>query len=278
MNGPTLPIFSAPPLQEVAVSVQFEPLQRLVVPEIGLLWQHYGSKYHHVEQHPLLPSRIERIGVRQPVNRKPTFQLLDGPVLPRVWFLSEDKRELIQIQQDRFVRNWRKLEKDDDYPRYDDHIRPEFLSDLRDFCEFVSENAIGDIVPNQCEVTYSNLIMSGDCWATHADIGKAFTAWSQTYAQTSRYELEDARFSIRHLIKTAEGEFLGRLFVTTEPLFVEIEERPGFRLDLVARGRPLSPDLDGIMGFIDLGREHIVRAFADVTRPALHRIWGRKDN
>ena len=278
MNGPALPYFSDPPLQEVAVSVQFEPLQRLVVPEIGLLWQHYGSKYHHVEQHPLLPSKIERIGVRPPFLRKPTLQLVDGPVLPRVWFLSEDERELIQIQQDRFVRNWRKLEKDDDYPRYDDHIRPEFLSDLRDFYDFVSKNSIGDIVPNQCEVTYSNLIASGECWATHADIGKAFTAWSHTYAQTSRYELEDARFSIRYLIRAEDGDFLGRLYVTAEPMFIGIDETPGFRLDLVSRGRPLSPALEGIMGFIDLGREHIVRAFADVTTPDLHRIWGRQGN
>jgi uncharacterized protein (TIGR04255 family) len=278
VNGPALPYFSDPPLQEVAISAQFEPLQRLVVPEIGRLWQHYGSKYHHVEQHPPLPSKIERIGVRPPLIRKPTLRLVDGPVLPRVWFLSEDKRELIQIQQDRFIRNWRKLGKDDDYPRYDDHIRPEFLSDLQDFANFVSENSIGDIVPNQCEVTYSNLIVSGECWETHADIGEVFTAWSREYARTSRYELEDARFSIRHLIKAPDGDFLGRLYITTEPTFIDIEGTPGFRLDLVARGRPLSSDLEGIMGFLDLGREHIVRAFADVTRPDLHRVWGRQAN
>lgn len=51
MNGNTLPCFDDPPLQEVAISVQFEPLQHLVVPEIGRLWQHYEKKgYQHDKQ------------------------------------------------------------------------------------------------------------------------------------------------------------------------------------------------------------------------------------
>lgn len=278
MNGNTLPCFDDPPLQEVAISVQFEPLQRLVVPEIGRLWQHYEKKgYQHVEQHPPIEPAIERLGVRKRFMHRAELRLVDGPMLPRVWFLSDDKRELIQIQQDRFGRNWRKVEEGDDYPRYDDHIRGEFLGDFEDFLGFVTDSGIGAVAPTQCEVTYVNLIVGGDGWKTHADCGEVFTPLSRDYTVASRYEIEDVRFATRHLIRAQEGEFLGRLHTTMQPVFVGPEEKPGFNLTLVARGRPLSAELDGIMGFIDLGREHIVRAFADVTRDSMHRIWRRID-
>lgn len=277
MNENTLPCFDDPPLQEVAIAVHFEPLQRLVVPEIGLLWQHYGEKYQHVEQHEPIDPIIERIGVRQPLMRRAKLRFVDGPLLPRIWFLSDDKRELIQIQQDRFARNWRKVEETDDYPRYDDHIRGEFLNDLTDFLEFTRAKSIGEVFPIQCEVAYVNLILSGEGWETHADCGEVFTPLSRDYAADSRCEIEELKFVSRHLIKSSEEEFLGRLHTTMQPVFVGADETPGFNLTLVARGRPLSNDLDGIMGFVDLGREHIVHGFADVTRPAMHKIWKRLD-
>lgn len=275
-NEIPLPDFTFPPLIEVAISVQFEPLSRLVVPEIGLLWQHYGSRFSHVEQRPPIEPRFEKLGVRVPLSQQPSFQLFDTPPLPRIWFLDQSKRELLQIQQNRFIRNWRKIEDGDNYPRYDSHVRPRFLEDFDDFREFLACNNIGKVVPNQCEVTYINHLKSGNIWTTHADIGKVFTFWNQDFGEDLRFENEDASFQIRRLIKDPEGEFLGRLHITLQSAFDENDD-PLFVLTLIARGRPLSNETEGIINFIDLGREYIVRSFADITRPELHQLWGRKD-
>ena len=277
MTETQLPHFAKAPLFEVAISVQFEPLQRLVVPEIGLLWQHYGPKYPHVEQHPQVEPAIERLGVRQSVSRMPKFELVAEAPLPRIWFLSDDKKELLQIQQDRFIRNWRKLSSSDEYPRYEDHIRPEFMADFQDFQAFLVANEIGRVIPNQCEVTYVNYIDPGNGFATHAHIGRVFSIWQQDFSETSIYEIENATFSVRYLIRSESGEFIGRLHASAQPVYRGNDDQVAFQLRFVARGKPFSSDLDGIIKFVDEGRERIVRLFADITTPEMHEVWERKD-
>lgn len=280
MTENVLPHFSDPPLSEVAISVQFEPLEKLAVPEIGLLWQHYGSRFNHVEQHPPIEPVIERYGVRESESNFPNINiqlLTGGPPLPRIWFLSEDKTELLQIQQDRFIRNWRKVKKGDQYPRYDDHIRPKFLEDIKDFKEFLRDNNIGKIIPNQCEVTYTNILVSGSVWHSHSEIGKIFSFWASDYESFDDCEIENARFQIRQIIRDSSGEFVGRLYVSASPVYKGSEDTPCYSLTLVARGKPLSNDLDGIIGFVDLGREKIVKSFAKITDKKLHDLWGRQD-
>jgi len=276
-TGTPLPDFAQPPLSEVAISVQFEPLPRLVVPEIGLLWQHYGGKYPHVQQHPPVDPAIERLGVRRPRSRRPNIELVVETPFPRIWFLTDDEKELLQIQQDRFIRNWRKLSASDAYPRYDDHIRRAFVADLRDFQDFLDTNGIGRLTPNQCEITYVNYIEPANGFQTHAHIGKVFSIWQQDFADDSRYEVENATFSVRYLIRSDSGDFVGRVHASVQPVYRGTDDQTAFQLNLVARGKPFSPDLDGIMQFVDEGRERIVRLFADITRPEMHRTWGRKN-
>ena len=275
-----LPEFSSPPLSEVALSVQFEPLDRLVVPEIGLLWQHYGKRFTHVEQHGPLDAIIERTGVRRSRTNVPNIQIAPGVPLPRIWFLDDSKRTILQIQQDRFTRNWRQMDFADEYPRYEESIRPSFIEDLQDFIKFMSDKEIGTISPTQCEVVYINYIRPNECWDTHADADKVFSfvANSVNVSETQDLKLEDAKLEIRHLINDEEGHFLGRLYVLVTPVFERNEDIPMFELRLVARGRPLSSTIEGVMGFLDLGRNHIVRTFEKVTTECLHGVWGKKES
>lgn len=276
VNEQFLPHFSNPPLEEVAISVQFAPLDRLVVPEIGLLWGHYGERFSHVEQHPPLDPIIERFGVR-PRPQLPNIQLVSGVPLPRIWFLDKDKRELLQIQQDRFIRNWRKIDPSDECPRYEEQLRPRFLQDLEDFQGFVAKNDIGTIKPNQCEVTYINHIHCCDEWDSHSEFSKVFSVWSNDYAAKSPYEIEDAKFQLQQVIRDDQGEFLGRLHVSSSPAFQASDDSLVFELRLIARVRPLNETLSGIMCAIDIARECVVRSFADITRDAMHKVWDRLD-
>jgi len=45
------------------------------------------------------------------------------------------------------------------------------------------------------------------------------------------------------------------------------------QLRLTARGAPDTPDLDGVLAWMDVGREWIVRGFADITSPSAHALW-----
>lgn len=275
MTGLQLPKFREPPLIEVALSVQYEPLQRLVVPEIGLLWQHYGEKFSRVEQHPPIDPVIERFGVKNVAKGPPTIKFETGIPLPRIWFVDDSSEELLQIQQDRFVRNWRKGSSGEGiYPHYEEHIRPKFVTDYEDFKEFLRDNDIGEVCPNQCEVVYINIIPANDLWSKHSEIGKLFTCLSDEYFSNSIYRVEIANFSSKYLIEDEE-KIIGRLHLTIQPEYSNVDDTPAFRMTIVARGAPASQGLDGVMKFMDVGREHIVRLFDEVTTPELHEIWGK---
>jgi hypothetical protein len=49
-----------------------------------------------------------------------------------------------------------------------------------------------------------------------------------------------------------------------------------FLLTLTARGRPGSDGIPGVLQFLDVGREWIVRGFTSITTATMHKIWGRR--
>jgi hypothetical protein len=74
----------------------------------------------------------------------------------RYWFLTPDKTELIQFQQDRFIHNWRKvINKNNEYPRFEAVIE-KFSDEARSLDSYFLDKGWGPITPTQCEVTYVN--------------------------------------------------------------------------------------------------------------------------
>jgi uncharacterized protein (TIGR04255 family) len=270
-----LPEFDSPPVVEVALSVQFESLATLRTPQIGLLWQLYRDRFPTTEEHTPLDSVIERFGVPPTPRVVAHFQMLSEPPVPRCWFLNMEGTELVQVQQDRFAHNWRKAGDNDTYPRYD-RVRTTFENELRRFSEFLLNNKIGVLTPNQCEITYVNHIMSGDGWKTHGELGAVITLFTPKYTDDFGPSPEDGRLSVRYTIPNDSGEPVGRLHVAVEPVYRSADDMPMLALTLTARGRPLTDDLHGVLSFLDLGREWVVRMFASITTPAMHKIWRRK--
>jgi hypothetical protein len=139
------------------------------------------------------------------------------------------------------------------------------------FAQFVSRNQLGNIRVNQCEVTYINHIVAGAGWETHADIDKVFTVWRQPVS-THPGQAQDLTFRARFPMFDRSGGFVGRLHVTLQPVRRLSDGVPMFLLDLTARGQ-----IGEGTEFFDLGREWIVRSFAELTTPAMHKLWGRRD-
>ncbi len=276
MTQGMLPQFERPPLIEVALSAQFEPLESLSVPQLGLLWQRFCGRFPQVEHRPPLVAVIERTGTRA-ASAPPPVEFVSAPPVPRLWFLDDTRGELLQVQQDRFVRNWRKRGESDRYPRYEEHVRPRFAEDLATFVDFITENGLGTFAPNQCEVTYVNHIVAGETWRRHSEVDRVFAGLTPRGASTEALALEDERFALRYVLRDDSGDFLGRLHVAVEPAFRQEDDRPMLLATLTARGRPLGAGLEGVLGFLDLGRARIVRTFAALTTPEMHREWGRTD-
>ncbi|MGD0292248.1 MAG: TIGR04255 family protein [Terracidiphilus sp.] len=264
-----LPDFSNPPVTESVLSVQFDRLSALQTAHLGLYWSEIRDRFPKTEEHGELPIQIEQ----PPDSPQPIvgfqFEALEAPPIPRVWFINQEGTELIQVQRDRFITNWRKVGEGNLYPRYE-RVREGFDKDFADFSQFVSHNQLGAIRVNQCEVTYINHIFSGVGWETHADIGKVFTVWQQPTSTFPR-QAQDIAFRARFPISDPTNGFIGRLHVTLQPVKRISDGLPMFLLELTARGL-IGEGTD----FFDLGRKWIVRSFAELTTPMMHEIWGRR--
>ena len=275
MDAP-LPDFANPPVVEVALAVQFESLPKLRTPQLGLLWQQFCGHFPVTEEHSPLDAVVERFGVQRDRQGAARIEMLESPPIPRYWFLNEAGTELIQVQHDRLIHNWRKAETDAKYQLYE-HLRVAFKSEIERFSEFVASKILGDFTPNQCEVTYVNHIVSGKSWQAHGDLDKVLTAFQGVFSDEFLDVPEDTRLRLRFLIPDEAGQPIGRLHAVLNSGYRNSDDHPIFVLTLTARRAPCGDGIDGVLEFLDLGREWVVRGFASLTTPMMHKERGRKD-
>lgn len=275
-----LPAFSAPPVTEVVVSVQFDTLPKLAIPQLGLLWQRFRPQYPRTEQHPPLAPIVERLGVRGVMNQV-RFEFLDGGPGVRLWFLNEQGDQLVQVQNDRFIRNWRRVPQapTQEYPRFMGHVLPRFLEDYALFCGFLKDEDLGEPTVNQIEVSYINSIEANDIWRSHADLARLFRGWSG--ADLTEHPVEVVNLQVGYQLADSDARFLGRLHVVLQSGFrvpndESGEEKPVFALTLTARGRPIGDGNVGILAFIELAHNEIVTSFDKMTTEEAHRLWRKK--
>jgi uncharacterized protein (TIGR04255 family) len=227
-----------------------------------------------IEEHPPLPPILETFGTpSQPQVEITVEQKL--PV-PRVWFLNDRKAELLQVQADRLIHNWRKMEGMDPYPRYEP-IRARFLDEVLTLQEFLTNEGLGALSINQCEVTYVNHIEPAGVWQRHGQLGKVMTNWSTITSWVFLPEMEGGWQGLRFSIAGPAGDPVGRLHAASQPGWKKADNSPILILTLTARGKPLGSSIDGAFEFFDLGRTWIVKAFADLTSSDMHRAWERID-
>jgi uncharacterized protein (TIGR04255 family) len=264
-----LPDFENPPVVETVLSIQFEPLSQMRAAHFGLFWEQIRERYPKTEERSSLDPVIERFP--EPVRRRVglQFPVLEVPPLPRFWFIHRNENELIQLQADRFIKNWRKSGEGDAYPHYE-KVRDWLEQDFRKFQDFASREKLGTIDVNQCEVTYVNHIVAGEGWASHEDLDKVLTMWKHPGAPFPG-KAEDAAFHARFPIRDGSGHPVGRLHADVQAAIRNTDGKPMFVLNLTARGL-----LGKSTEFLDLGREWIVRSFAEMTTTEMHEVWKRK--
>lgn len=276
-TSPPFPDFEKPPVVEVALSLQFRPLELLRSPHFGLLWPAFRARgYSGIEDHGELEPTFEdfdskptpRVGVRMQ-----TFN--DAPPLPRVWFLNAAQNELVQLQRDRFIVNWRQGAEAESYPRYGS-IRNRFLSDFAALVEFLKSEKLGEIMPTQCELTYVNHMPAGQGWARLGEAERVVTVWKNAYSDSYLSMPEDQAFAMRYRMHDANGTALGRLHIALHPAIRAADGTSILAMNMTARGEPKPADLEGSLKLFDAEHEWIVRGFASVTTPQMHEIWGRR--
>jgi uncharacterized protein (TIGR04255 family) len=267
-----LPDFDSPPVVETVLSVQFEPLPLLNTAHLGLLWNEYSVTFPKSEDRPPLQPVVEQFP-ESPVARVGLkLQALENFPAPRIWFTNDPGSEMIQVQNDRFIKNWRKEGERGRYPRYDEKIRPNFDRDYAIFLAFLDKNHLGAPRVNQCEVMYVNHILAGQGWEHYSDVEKIFTFWrSPDFLPPG--PAEDLRLHARFIIPDQDGKPIGRLHVDVQPAVSTSDNSLMYVFHLAARGQVGSG-----VDFLDIGREWIVTTFKGLTTTSMHNIWGIKND
>lgn len=247
---------------------------------MGLLWERFKSKFSHVEQQPRLPHVIERKGNSAPPGLHTNISIMSSAdLIPRVWMRSNDGTELVQVQTDRFLRNWRRYHNVTiPYPSYETFNRPGFEDDFSNFREFTKDQGLGELAIDQCEMTYINHIRPCGVWTEFAQLDKVFKGWGSSYPALGGSRANTIGCRVRHEVADDEGRYVGHLFVESDSGYLpgsNDDVTPVIQFQLIVRGRPLGEGIIGVMPFMDFAHRVIVKSFADVTTPEMHKVWER---
>lgn len=258
-----LPDFENPPLDEVVLGVQFSPIAAYSSVHAGHVWRLFENEFPIVQEQPLLDPQFETFGG---ANIQPNIQFQIGipPVGSRLWFVSKDDSHLLQFQRDRFLTNWRRRPKNQQYPRYDG-ISKKFSENLEVLEKYLSENFSCVLDVNQAEVTYINIITVEN----FSEADRWFSVWNDGIL-----DIEALNSSFSEIVKDENGIPLARLFHEIQSVFSIDGKHKAFKLTLTFRGKPSGRDVESTLGFLSRGHEAIVLRFKQITTDHAHQFWG----
>jgi uncharacterized protein (TIGR04255 family) len=261
-----LPKFGEPPVVETALSVQFEPLAKFKSAHLGLFLSNLGKDWFNVSDAPPLPPQFERF--ERLISWEGVQFEFTRDISLRMQARNASNDRMVQLQNGRFSLNWLG-ESGRSYPSYET-VRPEFEKAFASLNRFLRECDLGELRPNQWEVTYLNHIPKGTVWSeTHewsnpfrfliGTPGSPAGTKPENFAGEWHYEIEPQR---------------GRLHVQLKSAWRK-KPQPEEILLLVLTARGPASIADDIIAGLDLGHETTVRAFTDLTTDSAQTFWKR---
>lgn len=246
------------------MGVQFEKLSHLTSLHATKIRDLFLDDFPNYEEHPPLEPNFETFGGHGP---EPRISVQVGPPIsrPRIWFVSKDGTHLFQVQEDRFILNWRNIN-DQGYPHFEG-VLPVFLNYLRDFDTFCKEEFGSPIGLTQYELTYINLIEVSE----FGEGSEWLKIWSRDVGQVESFSQKSS-----HDLSDENGNRYARYRRTVKTVIEAHSEKKAIQLDLMVRGKPTGKSWDSAERFLVHAREMIVTDFDNVTTQQAHKKWERK--
>lgn len=243
--------FDAPPIKEVALGRTFLPRSDFLLPYFGSFWALIRDEFPTTEH-------------AAPIIDNPEG-FSDAFLLPRVWFLSKDTATLVQLQQNRFHYNWRQTETKKTYVRFP-AVQSKCLEVWEKFEKFVSDMTSEPVKPLSGELTYTNII---DVPGANNAFEVAEQALEMSFAGAKRPFLGAPKaFGYNY---TYELDGIGTLLISAVAARQKGLSNEVVKLELTVKGT-CSED-DKFDDWSTKAHDTIVRAFKDLTKPAMHTHW-----
>lgn len=262
--------FGKPPLVEVACGVTFSLPESLKSAHFGAFWAKISEKFPTVQDAQPLVSLVEIPGQGTSTTLK--FELTDMPPLRRAWFLSSDEHTLVQLQEDRFLFNWRKTTKNGQvvYPSFE-KVASEFYEQWGQFKAFLLEMKLGEPTITQLELAYVNALIDLDGLDGGA---RRVLVDHELKIDAGRFLPEPEGFNWHTSYVIPFG--VSRLHIGAQLAREASTHKPTIRLDLTARGLPEDTSPAGIESWFGVAHDWITFGFADVTSSeSQYKLWER---
>ncbi len=151
--------FQNPPINELIITTYFNPpISNLRNEHIGIFWSQIKDDFPKSSQQvPIGSGETAIMDVENEISP-----------MPRYWFISKDETNLLQIQKNAFMFNWRKG--NDSYPRFNEHLKPSFDRYFSRFSEFLRIHAdTPELTIDLCQLSYINVIRRCEFWSGPED-------------------------------------------------------------------------------------------------------------
>ena len=262
-------VFENPPVIETVLGVQFVPLQRLTGSHVGWFWKTaLDNSWPKVAEVGALLPQYELFGE---TTFSPPVQLRIEPMrFPgRVQISQENDGRMIQIQPNRFHYNWNRI--GGDYPHFR-VVHEEFNCYFNAFTRFVAEAGLGEVIPDQWEVTYIDSIAQGPLWTTPAGWHRVLPGLLSAREAAGSCRLESVGGEWHFEIPPQRG----RLHISVQLARVGNDPTPVLLLQTTVRG-PIGRDATASLGEgLELGHQAALDSFVDITSEEAHNYWRRK--
>jgi uncharacterized protein (TIGR04255 family) len=271
-----LPRWVHPPLDEVAIAVQFNDINNWQIAHYGLLLECLAKLgLSRTEDKGLITPKFEVFGKKGIAVPQFQFQAVEAP-LPRVWYISADGHRLAQVQPDRFIFNWRKIDGSGQYPEFSEVFKG-FGMAYDAFRSFLDDQKLASPSINQCELSYFNVMPLEEEESFYQGFQRIFRAGAteaKLFSSDSvQIESETGNFSQTYLIKDKSDQPIGRLHAQAGPITRKQDRM--LRLAITCRG-PCDGNTDqAVVDFFTFARNAIVRVFDSLITNQMHKIWGR---
>ena len=262
----SLPEFENPPINEVVCGVQFERSNKWQTSHFGIFWERVQHDYPNFSDQP--PLLVLPDPMKPPAPEVGIAIRDEAFPLRRVWLIDQTGRFLMQLDPPRFLHNWRKVEDTDPYPHFQ-AAYSRFTNSLELFRSFAQDFTLGEIRPNQYELSYINHIFADEL----GEFPQAVNKFVKFYTWQSAFLAEPTAAEIRLKIPMQRNR--GNLSVSVKHGIRNSDQKEVLILDLAARGSA-DPSGSDMTEWFELAHETIVRGFAEITTAEAHRMWGRK--
>jgi uncharacterized protein (TIGR04255 family) len=261
-----LPDYDNPPVSEVVIGIQFAPVD-ITGAHIGLFWEELRAEFPKASEQPALEPRVE---ILQPMRFAPPILQFGSWHGSRHWLSSEDDIQLIQIQADRLLYNWRRGPDNAPYPHFE-ALQQKFREIEEKWADFLAKWG-QSLRITQWEVTYINHILTSDGRPVLTD---AVSFLGEQLSEAMGGTLDAGRLEAQRIL-TEDGLPWARMYVIINT-GTRSDQIPLIAFELTVRGPVEGEDaLESTHDRLRKARRQIVMAFDTLTTSKMHTIWGKR--